>query len=118
MTTSQLFAIRPEFHQELPDLALSPHVIVTCDLRDDEPSSCGVCPDRGPYGVEPVGDGLVRIAYQHSPGGTWWHTDACGEAHAEQELAYLLGLRLRRHPYMALVLRVPEHWALKARKAA
>lgn len=120
MSAAQLFAIRPEFHGELPDRALDPRVLIVLDLEEGEADLCGTCreTERGPYGPEPVAAGLMRIAWQLTTGGRWYFVNVCSAAHAEDELNWLIGLRYSRYPQLSIVLRLPAWWALAERKTA
>ncbi len=120
MTTSDLFGINPEFYQDLPDLVLHSTVTVVADLGDGDTDLCGVCKEceRGPFGPEPVKDGVFRISWRQAPGGRWWSTDTCTPAHSDEELAHRIGLYYARYPQQQILFRVPAWWALDSEAVA
>lgn len=114
MTAAQLFAIHPDHHGDLPDLALSPSVRIVADLGDDTCGECGLCPDRSRFGRLDVTAGVMRVEYALVNDGRVWPVDACGPDHGDQQLAHLLYMRHRGwYEVPLIVLRVPQEWALR-----
>lgn len=111
MSAIDSFGIHSDRISDLPMLAWHRDVHLVADLPVDwVPGLCGICPEPSDWGGF-VPDGCMRVTHRREPGDVPRHTDVCGDAHADQEMAEVLRLR-EWWPLLVVELHVPASWAV------